>query len=216
MRAWIYAMIALCVGCLAVAAADELPEATQARLAQAHRLAATAGTELDGVALLAVLAHDRTLPAEIRLQCLETIIARHHAAGRAPALADTVDTTLRLFPDMPVARTFELRLLAGRDLSQFAAAIPIVDVARSAHFARADAFLLAATQIQREERPDPALRAEALHWLAESLHAQGKRAEAYPVLKRLTWDYPESDWAKLARRRLVSEDYATIEDELQQ
>jgi hypothetical protein len=214
MQVRIYILMAALV-CGVVSAADEattseLPEPVQRRLAEAQALAVVVSTEEEGIARFAIMAHDKDLPEEARVQCLEAIIARHAAAQRAPALADTVDTLLRLFPELPAARGFALRLQAGRLLSAYALALPEDAPERPALCARADADLVAATQIQQEQRPDPEVRVEALHWLAESLHGQGKFEESYKVRQRLIWDYPETTWARIHRAVLVSEQYERI------
>ena len=36
--------------------------------------------------------------------------------------------------------------------------------------------------------------------------------DAYRVFKKLTWDYPESKWAKFARGRLTEEAMITVQD----
>jgi hypothetical protein len=35
---------------------------------------------------------------------------------------------------------------------------------------------------------------------------------AYRMLKRLTWDYPETTWAKYARGRLSEKELASVEE----
>ncbi len=49
----------------------------------------------------------------------------------------------------------------------------------------------------------PKLRAEGMYWLGDANYRQGNYAAAYQVFKRLTWDYPASKWAKIARGRLT-------------
>lgn len=54
------------------------------------------------------------------------------------------------------------------------------------------------------------VRAEAMYWMADS-HAQKQEYEdAYRIYKRLTWDYPASNWARFARGRLTEGPLATI------
>ena len=52
---------------------------------------------------------------------------------------------------------------------------------------------------------DKDLRPEAMYWLGDSYFKQGKngQAKSYQMFKKLTWDYPESKWAKIARGRLA-------------
>ncbi len=50
---------------------------------------------------------------------------------------------------------------------------------------------------------DKDLRPEAMYWLADSYMKVKDMKKAYQSLKKLTWDYPESKWAKFARGQLV-------------
>lgn len=50
---------------------------------------------------------------------------------------------------------------------------------------------------------DKDLRPEAMYWLADSYMKIKDMKKAYQSLKKLTWDYPESKWAKFARGQLV-------------
>ncbi len=63
---------------------------------------------------------------------------------------------------------------------------------------------------------DKDLRAEAMYWCADS-HMRKEKPDmiaAYRVFKPLTWEYPESKWAKYARGRLASDKgLATIDAE---
>ena len=61
----------------------------------------------------------------------------------------------------------------------------------------------------------PEIRAQAMYWCGDSFMKvsvpakegakpdQAAVAEAYRMFKKLTWDYPESKWAKFARGRLT-------------
>jgi TolA-binding protein len=65
-----------------------------------------------------------------------------------------------------------------------------------------------------EEYPEEkALRAEAMYWMADSNFKAHDHKNAYRGFKRLTWDYPDSDWAKYARGRLSEEVFAKMSDE---
>jgi len=214
MRARVHtAILTLLIGC-SLLHADDPAVAHQIRFAEAQLLADAPATELDGIAALAILAHDPTTSAKTRLACMEAIIARHAAAGRAAATADTVDTTLRLFPELESARAFELRLLAGRSLADYAIALPATDVNRPRHFQRAQAYLTATTLIHHDKRADPEVVAEAMYWLYVSYLVQGDKVSAYQIAKRLGWDYPESKWAKMARTNTHDLDFSKIEEQL--
>jgi TolA-binding protein len=64
-----------------------------------------------------------------------------------------------------------------------------------------------------QEYPDErAIRPEAMYWLAESYFRNGDNVKAYQTFKKLTWDYPESKWAKIARGRLTEEVFARMDE----
>ena len=50
---------------------------------------------------------------------------------------------------------------------------------------------------------DKDLRSEAMYWLAECYAKVADMKNAYQTYKKLTWDYPETKWAKFARGQLV-------------
>ena len=50
---------------------------------------------------------------------------------------------------------------------------------------------------------DKDLRAESMYWQATCFLKLQDMKGAYMALKKLTWDYPESKWAKFARGQLV-------------
>ncbi|NQZ69625.1 MAG: tetratricopeptide repeat protein, partial [Lentisphaeria bacterium] len=49
------------------------------------------------------------------------------------------------------------------------------------------------------------IRPECMYWLAESFNKKGDFKKAYQNFKKLTWDYPDGRWAKIARGRLTEE-----------
>lgn len=59
---------------------------------------------------------------------------------------------------------------------------------------------------------DKNLRAEAMYWLADAQFKGRDTVGAYRSFRQLTWDYPESKWAKIARGRLTEEAFAGIEN----
>ncbi len=79
-------------------------------------------------------------------------------------------------------------------------------------------------------KEDKDLRAEAMYWQAESHFKHGSPSKdgerrqgggqlalekAYQTFKMLTWDYPESKWAKYARGRLTDESLIKIEEDIE-
>jgi len=65
------------------------------------------------------------------------------------------------------------------------------------------------TSVLDDANAGPEVRAEAMYWCADSYVKLAEMVEAYRLFKRLTWDYPESKWAKFARGRLTEPDIAT-------
>lgn len=55
---------------------------------------------------------------------------------------------------------------------------------------------------------DKDLRSESMYWLGDCYVKNQDMKNAYITLKRLTWDYPESKWAKFARGQLVQNEQA--------
>ena len=64
-----------------------------------------------------------------------------------------------------------------------------------------------------EYTDDKEVRAEAMYWLGDSYFKDNNYAKAYQTFKKLTWDYPESKWAKIARGRLTEDALARFEEE---
>lgn len=58
---------------------------------------------------------------------------------------------------------------------------------------------------------DKDLRAESMYWCADAYLKGNKGRDSYLMYKQLTWDYPESKWAKFARGRLAEGDMRKIE-----
>lgn len=61
---------------------------------------------------------------------------------------------------------------------------------------------------------DKVVRSEAMYWLADSYMQVKNNKDAYKTFKKLTWDYPETKWAKMARGRLVEDAFRGMEDNL--
>jgi outer membrane protein assembly factor BamD (BamD/ComL family) len=61
------------------------------------------------------------------------------------------------------------------------------------------------------EQAGPDLVAQAMYWSGDAHMKSHKLVDAYRMFKKLTWDYPESVWAKYARGRLSEDAMARIE-----
>jgi TolA-binding protein len=59
--------------------------------------------------------------------------------------------------------------------------------------------------IYKDTKTDKDLAAEAMYWAGDVCLQKGDMKNAYRAFKKLTWDYPESKWAKFARGRLTEE-----------
>jgi TolA-binding protein len=56
------------------------------------------------------------------------------------------------------------------------------------------------------------LRAEAMYWLGQCYEETGEGVLAYRAYKQLTWDYPESRWAKIARSVLTEDRFSRMDE----
>ena len=70
------------------------------------------------------------------------------------------------------------------------------------------------TKVTRQYRDDKRMRAEALYWKGVCAREIKDYITAYRSLKRLTWDYPESDQAANARRLLGADEFNSQRPEL--
>ncbi|MEI8064651.1 MAG: tetratricopeptide repeat protein, partial [Verrucomicrobiota bacterium] len=68
-------------------------------------------------------------------------------------------------------------------------------------------------QVINEKKAEPDLIARSMFWAADcyTKFKQPDYVNAYRLFKRLTWDYPESTWAKNARGRLSEDALARVE-----
>jgi TolA-binding protein len=57
--------------------------------------------------------------------------------------------------------------------------------------------------VYKDEKTDKDLAAEAMYWAGDVSMQKKALVQAYRAFKKLTWDYPESKWAKFARGRLT-------------
>jgi len=64
-----------------------------------------------------------------------------------------------------------------------------------------------------EYTDEKAVRSEAMYWLGDSYFKARNYEKAYQTFKKLTWDYPETKWAKIARGRLTEDVLARFEEE---
>ena len=57
------------------------------------------------------------------------------------------------------------------------------------------------------------VRPEVMYWLGDCYYRVHNYVKAYQTFKKLTWDYPQTKWAKIARGRLTEEVFARIAEE---
>ncbi len=62
------------------------------------------------------------------------------------------------------------------------------------------------------KKADPDLLAQSMYWRGDCYMKKLDYENAYRMLKRLTWDYPETTWAKYARGRLSEKELASVEE----
>ncbi|MBT7068104.1 MAG: tetratricopeptide repeat protein, partial [Verrucomicrobia bacterium] len=56
------------------------------------------------------------------------------------------------------------------------------------------------------------LRPEAMYWLGDAAFLGRDSVTAYKAFKQVTWDYPETRWAKIARGRLTDQRFQTMDE----
>lgn len=86
---------------------------------------------------------------------------------------------------------------------------------------RAEDYKRATTVLKsviESKRATPELMAEAMYWCGDAYlkgekTKAGSAVDAYRMWKRLTWDYPETQWAKYARGRLTEPVFAKIDNQ---
>lgn len=69
--------------------------------------------------------------------------------------------------------------------------------------------------IDEESYDGPKVRAQAMYWLGMCYQELRQEMAAYSTFKRLTYDFPESEWAAYARGQLSSERLLKLETELE-
>ena len=68
-------------------------------------------------------------------------------------------------------------------------------------------------QLTVDEYPEEKdIRSEAMYWLGDSFTKSSQFQAAYQTFKKLTWDYPDSKFAKIARGRLTEEAFGNMEE----
>ena len=65
--------------------------------------------------------------------------------------------------------------------------------------------------IAKDPQSDKDLAAEAMYWSGDVCLQQNNLKNAYRNFKKLTWDFPESKWAKFARGRLTEDALVRVE-----
>jgi len=65
--------------------------------------------------------------------------------------------------------------------------------------------------VVEEKKGAPDLIAQAMYWCGDAQMQVKNPVGAYRMFKRLTWDYPESMWARYARGRLADSAFAKME-----
>ena len=64
-------------------------------------------------------------------------------------------------------------------------------------------------------KDDKKVRPEGMYWLGDCQYLNNEYTTSYQTFKKLTWDYPESKWAKIARGRLTDERFESFEKGLE-
>jgi TolA-binding protein len=138
-----------------------------------------------------------------------------------------------LYPDSPLVADATIRLgnyylknesfkTAGKIFSSFQLRNPTHRLAPQALFLAAQCAYKQADFKESAELfaktadtyPDEkALRPEAMYWLADSSAKGNDNVRAFRTFKKVTWDYPESQWAKAARGRLTEEVFSRMQEQ---
>ncbi|MFN5578000.1 MAG: tetratricopeptide repeat protein, partial [Akkermansiaceae bacterium] len=61
----------------------------------------------------------------------------------------------------------------------------------------------------------PTIRAQAMYWSGMCYQKLKQPMAAYSHFKRLTYDFPESEWAAFARGQLSQDSMLDLEDKLE-
>jgi TolA-binding protein len=153
---------------------------------------------------------------------LDAYVELTYSYPRSPLVSDAI---IRLAQHFYKTKEFEV---AGKIFGNFQQRNPEHDLAAKALFLSAQSYMKGAEErkavleghydgkaqgwlidsIAKFEKliatyDDKDLRAESMYWLGDCYVKNGDMKNAYIALKRLTWDYPETKWAKFARGQLV-------------
>ncbi len=153
---------------------------------------------------------------------LDAYVELTYSYPRSPQVPDAI---LRLAQHFYKTKEFEV---AGKIFGNFQTRNPDHDLAAKALFLSAQSFFKGAEErkvalggqydakandwlldaIGKFEKligtyEDKDLKSESMYWLGDCYIKKNDMKNAYITLKRLTWDYPESKWAKFARGQLV-------------
>ena len=63
-----------------------------------------------------------------------------------------------------------------------------------------------------DPKSDKESAAYSMYWTADTYMKKKDLLSAYRMFKKLTWDYPESQYAKFARGRLTEEDLVKVQE----
>ncbi|MCC5788508.1 MAG: tetratricopeptide repeat protein [Opitutales bacterium] len=80
---------------------------------------------------------------------------------------------------------------------------------RSGQYERAAKVLLGVVDDGNQE---PSVRAEAAYWAADAYARDNKMEDAFRMFTRLTWDFPETRWARFARGRLTEPQFSRMDN----
>ena len=69
--------------------------------------------------------------------------------------------------------------------------------------------------IAKDPQTEKDLAAEAMYWAGDVCLQEKDLPKAYKSFKKLTWDYPESKWAKFARGRLTEDALVRVEEQME-
>lgn len=69
--------------------------------------------------------------------------------------------------------------------------------------------------IAKDPQTEKDLAAEAMYWAGDVSLQEKDLPKAYKSFKKLTWDYPESKWAKFARGRLTEDALVRVEQQME-
>ncbi len=69
------------------------------------------------------------------------------------------------------------------------------------------------TSLVDQYTQEDTIRPEAMYWLGDVNFKTKEYTLAYQIFKKLTWDYPASKWAKIARGRLTDVAFSKIEED---